>query len=209
MSCHVVSAFTWVGTPTYICKKCNCKLPLGIIENTSWPFTLRTRSTRLPRPEAAMVAPLALGAATSAPLLLLLLLPLLQNCYAAAASAQVNLVFVLADDLGWNDIGFHDSRVLTPTLDQLAAEGVRLEHHHVYRYCSPTRGSFLSGRLPHHDHQCNPGGQSAFGPDTRMTLLPKRLAAAGYRTAMRGSESTHAAQPATTRRATPVSHSRA
>ena len=50
-----------------------------------------------------------------------------------------HLVFVLVDDLGWNDIGMHDPRVLTPTLDLLASEGVVLERHYVYRYCSPTR----------------------------------------------------------------------
>ena len=55
-----------------------------------------------------------------------------------------------------------------------------------YRYCSPTRGSFLSGRLPHHDHQSNPGGSSPFEPNLNMTLLPAKLRAAGYRTAMRG-----------------------
>ena len=108
---------------------------------------------------------------------------------AAAAAPRPHLVFVLCDDLGFNDIGFHDPRVLSPTLDRLAADGVVLEQHYVFRYCSPTRGSFLSGRLPHHDHQSNPGGESAFGPDTRMTLLPAKLAAAGYRTAMRGSAS--------------------
>ena len=107
----------------------------------------------------------------------------------ATATPRPHLVFVMCDDLGWNDIGFHDPRVLSPTLDRLAAEGVVLEQHYVFRYCSPTRGSFLSGRLPHHDHQSNPGGESAFGPDTRMTLLPAKLAAVGYRTAMRGSAS--------------------
>ena len=93
----------------------------------------------------------------------------------AANKNQPHFVFVLADDLGWNDIGFHDARVHTPTLDRLAAEGVQLERHYVYRYCSPTRGSFLSGRLPHHDHQSNPGGESAFGPNLNMTLLPAKL----------------------------------
>eukprot|EP01045_Picozoa_sp_COSAG04_P023834 COSAG04_NODE_2894_length_3413_cov_1.458057_2_plen_403_part_00 len=104
----------------------------------------------------------------------------------AETPLRPHLVFVLADDLGWNDIGFHDARVLTPTLTQLATDGVRFEHHYVYRYCSPTRGSFLSGRLPHHDHQSNPGGESAWGPNTKMTLLPAKLKAEGYRTAMRG-----------------------
>ena len=111
------------------------------------------------------------------------------SLFQAVAVNRPHLVFVMCDDLGFNDIGFHDPRVLSPTLDRLAAEGVVLEQHYVFRYCSPTRGSFLSGRLPHHDHQCNPGGESAFGPDTRMTLLPAKLAAAGYRTAMRGSAS--------------------
>jgi leishmanolysin-like peptidase len=94
---------------------------------------------------------------------------------------------VLADDMGWNDIGFNDARVLTPTLDQLASEGVRLLRHYVYRYCSPSRGSFLSGRLPYHDHQTNAGlFGGAFGTNVNMTLLPAKLQRAGYRTAMRG-----------------------
>ena len=101
------------------------------------------------------------------------------------------VVVVPQDDWGWGDVAFTGSNgpSHTPTLDRLAADGVVLEQHYVFRYCSPTRGSFLSGRLPHHDHQSNPGGESAFGPDTRMTLLPAKLAAAGYRTAMRGSAS--------------------
>jgi leishmanolysin-like peptidase len=102
------------------------------------------------------------------------------------AAGPPNLVFILIDDLGWNDIGYHDRAVLTPTLDALAAGGVVLDRHYVYRYCSPTRASLLSGRLPHHAHQTNPGGESPFGTNENMTLLPARLRAAGYRTAMRG-----------------------
>jgi len=94
---------------------------------------------------------------------------------------------VLADDLGWNDVGMHDSRVSTPALVSLASQGVRLERHYVYRYCSPTRGSFLSGRLPYHDHQTNAGlFGGAFGSNVNMTLLPAKLQTVGYRTAMRG-----------------------
>ena len=55
------------------------------------------------------------------------------------------------------------------------------------RYCSPTRSSFLSGRLPYHDHQTNAGlFGGAFGTNVNMTLLPAKLQAAGYRTAARG-----------------------
>ena len=98
-----------------------------------------------------------------------------------------HLVMVLADDMGWNDVGFHDSRIQTPTLDELARQGVRLVRHYVYRYCSPTRSSFLSGRLPYHDHQTNAGlFGGAFGTNVNMTLLPAKLQAAGYLTAMRG-----------------------
>ena len=58
---------------------------------------------------------------------------------------------------------------------------MKLQRHYVFRYCSPTRGSFLSGRLPHHDHQSNPGGESAFGPNLNMTLLPQKLKEASNR----------------------------
>ena len=59
-----------------------------------------------------------------------------------------NIIVILADDLGWADIGYHDSDVRTPVLDRLAAEGVRLERHYVYPTCSPTRVALLSGRFP-------------------------------------------------------------
>ena len=118
-------------------------------------------------------------AAASAPLVLLLV-------SASGSHQSPHLVFIMVDDLGWNDVGFHDPRIRTPTLDKLASEGVLLERHYVYRYCSPTRWSFLSGRFAHHDHQSNPGGQSPFGPNINMTLLPAKLKEVGYRTAYRG-----------------------
>lgn len=53
---------------------------------------------------------------------------------AVSANPPPHLVFVMVDDLGYNDVGYHDHRVLTPTLDKLAREGVLLERHYVYRY---------------------------------------------------------------------------
>src|SRR5438132_6712206 len=57
-----------------------------------------------------------------------------------------NILVLIADDLGWHDIGYHDSDVKTPVLDKLAKGGVRLERHYVYPTCSPTRAGLLTGR---------------------------------------------------------------
>ena len=54
----------------------------------------------------------------------------------------------MADDLGWNDVGFHGSEILTPNIDQLAANGIELDNYYVSPRCGPTRVQFLSGILP-------------------------------------------------------------
>ena len=60
--------------------------------------------------------------------------------------SQPNIVFVLADDYGWNDVGYHGSEIKTPTLDRLASDGVKLDNYYVQPICSPTRSQLLSGR---------------------------------------------------------------
>ena len=57
-----------------------------------------------------------------------------------------NIVMVLADDMGYQDVGFRGSDIMTPNLDRLANEGVILENHYVMPQCSPTRSSLMSGR---------------------------------------------------------------
>lgn len=64
------------------------------------------------------------------------------------AAKPPNVVFIMADDQGWNDIGYHNPEVLTPNIDRLAAEGTRLEQYYVYPTCSPTRVALLTGRNP-------------------------------------------------------------
>ena len=59
-----------------------------------------------------------------------------------------NIVIILADDLGWGDVGYHGGHVNTPNIDRLAGEGVRLENFHVCPLCSPTRAGLLTGRWP-------------------------------------------------------------
>src|SRR5688572_23428766 len=56
-----------------------------------------------------------------------------------------SIVFILADDLGWNDVGYHGSEIRTPNIDRLAEEGVRLEGHYTMPWCSPTRAAILAG----------------------------------------------------------------
>jgi arylsulfatase A-like enzyme len=56
-----------------------------------------------------------------------------------------NILLIVADDTGWNDIGYHNPRIFTPNIDQLCAEGVELDNFYVYPTCSPTRAALLTG----------------------------------------------------------------
>ena len=79
----------------------------------------------------------------------LLLMSLYLNCAKAKSGPdKPNIVFVFIDDYGWNDIGYHNHKMKTktPTLDSLAAEGVKLENYYVAPTCTPSHGQFLSGR---------------------------------------------------------------
>lgn len=73
---------------------------------------------------------------------------LLYMCQPAASAQQPpNIVFVLADDMGYADIGYHGGggQIKTPVLDRLAKEGVKLENYYVQPVCTPTRGTLMSG----------------------------------------------------------------
>ena len=61
-------------------------------------------------------------------------------------SKQPNILFILADDYGWHDIGYHGSELKTPNLDKLAGEGIKLENYYIQPICTPTRSQLLSGR---------------------------------------------------------------
>ena len=59
-----------------------------------------------------------------------------------------NILFILADDLGWGDVSMHGSPIRTPNIDRLASEGIEMLQHYVCPMCTPTRVSFLTGRHP-------------------------------------------------------------
>ena len=65
------------------------------------------------------------------------------------AKGAPNIVYVLYDDLGWSDFGCFGSEISTPTVDRLAAEGLRYTNFHVTPLCSPTRAALLTGRNHH------------------------------------------------------------
>ncbi|BFZ15529.1 hypothetical protein BsWGS_18568 [Bradybaena similaris] len=67
-----------------------------------------------------------------------------------AKQQQPNIVFVVADDYGFRDIGYHGAEFATPNLDKLAAEGVKLENYYVQPICSPTRSQLMTGRYQIH-----------------------------------------------------------
>ncbi len=81
---------------------------------------------------------------------LLFLLPLLAlnaNAAEKPQGARPNIVFILADDMGWAQPGFNGSeKGLTPNMDKLAAEGTRLNDYYTHSVCAPTRAAFLTGR---------------------------------------------------------------
>ena len=80
--------------------------------------------------------------------LLLLILPLITTVSAAGPASRPNIVIILADDVGFSDIGCFGSEIATPNLDALAAGGVRFTQFYNTSRCCPTRASLLTGLDP-------------------------------------------------------------
>ena len=65
-------------------------------------------------------------------------------------SKPPNILFILVDDLGWYDVGYHNPKIQTPNINKLAKDGVKLDNYYVQQVCTPTRGSIMTGRYPIH-----------------------------------------------------------
>jgi len=102
-----------------------------------------------------------------------------------------HIFFVLADDVGWGDVGFHRPQpypeIMTPNMDALVADGIKLMRHYVYKFCTPTRSSMQSGRLPVHvtTSLVNPEKPNC-GIPRNMTGIAAKLKQAGYKTHLFG-----------------------
>jgi len=106
----------------------------------------------------------------------------------AAETAKPNIVYIVADDLGWKDVGFHGSDIKTPNIDRLAQTGARLEQFYAQPMCTPTRAALMTGRHPFRyglQTAVIPSGHT-FGLATDEWLLSQAIKEAGYETAIIG-----------------------
>src|SRR6201992_977161 len=105
-----------------------------------------------------------------------------------AADPNPNILYIIADDLGWKDVGFHGSDIKTPNLDKLAAGGAKLEQYYAQPMCTPTRAALMTGRYPFRyglQTAVIPSAQT-YGLATDEWLLPQALKDVGYNTALIG-----------------------
>lgn len=116
--------------------------------------------------------------------LFLLLAPALITSAAAAGNDRPNIVFILADDLGYSDIGSYGGEIATPNLDSLARNGLRFTQFYNTARCWPTRGALLTGYYAQQIHRDELPGVGGGGQGARQKwarLLPDFLKPAGYR----------------------------
>lgn len=115
---------------------------------------------------------------------------------AHAQAPRPNILVIVADDLGYADVGAYGSDIRTPNIDALAREGVLFTQYHASPLCATTRAMLLSGN---NNHVAGLGRQGSFGGPVipglagyenrlsdRVASLPRLLAIAGYRTYMAG-----------------------
>ena len=126
---------------------------------------------------------------------------LLASLVTLHADAKPNIIFIMADDLGWTDTATYGSKYYeTPNIDRLAAQGMKLLSHHHCQNCTPTRAALLSGQYGARTGVYTVGGIGRFDwssrplrPVDNVTELPldrdiiaKQLKAGGYATGMFG-----------------------
>jgi len=118
--------------------------------------------------------------------MLILIIIFFLQMMACDTSSKPNIILMVADDMGWADIGYHNPEIKTPNLDRLASEGIELDYHYVQPQCTPTRVALMTGRYPNrfgrHCTQASNVQAFPFRTETLASLLNQ----IGYETAMTG-----------------------
>jgi arylsulfatase len=110
---------------------------------------------------------------------------------AEAAARKPNIIVILVDDMGWSDISCYGSEIPTPSLDRLAANGIRFTQFYNTARCCPTRASILTGLYPHQigvGHMVGDDGTPGYRGrlNDQCVTLAEVLRGGGYFTAMTG-----------------------
>jgi arylsulfatase A-like enzyme len=112
--------------------------------------------------------------------------PSTNNTSQSNTNKQPNILVMIADDLGWNGVGFHQAKITTPHLNQLAKEGTELQRFYTYPVCSPSRAAFLTGQMPRRFGIVDALGPQQAGLPKNTTTISSAFQAAGYQTSLIG-----------------------
>jgi arylsulfatase A-like enzyme len=129
--------------------------------------------------------------------ILLFTVTLFASCHKKATESRPNILLIVADDLGYSDIGCYGGEVRTPNIDQLAKSGLRFSRFHASPMCAPTRAILLSGNNNHVAGMGRQGGVPENSPmsgkpgyeghlSDRIIPIPALLKEAGYHTYIAG-----------------------
>ena len=112
-----------------------------------------------------------------------------------AEDTKPHIVMMLVDDWGWANVGYHrdppTKEVVTPNIDSLVSNGLELDQHYAFKFCSPSRSTLMSGRLPIHVNDLNlsPDYYNPKDPVSGYSAIPRnmtgiaaKMKAAGYAT---------------------------
>ena len=120
-------------------------------------------------------------------LLFCLAVPALADHHEPVETVRPNILLVLADDMGWRDVSYHDSEIKTPAIDRIAREGIELDRFYVQPTCSPTRAALMTGKSPLRVGITRPISKNEkTGLPLEETTLATHLARQGYQPLMVG-----------------------